>query len=254
MNQEQILFCNVSVAPVRAENSDSSEMVTQLVFGEGAIELEKNGNWIKLKALQDDYIGWVDFKQVWCIDLVVWEKWLLSSFVQFEANYIFSLNGKSVRLCSGSRVGRKGELFEINNNQLKFTQEIGDFNSLLQVADELMFTPYLWGGRTSFGIDCSGLTQLCFLSENIQLPRDASQQVNHGNTIQFEDRKPKDVCFFINQKGKVNHVGILNNQLEIIHAHGWVRIDDLTEKGIVRRTDNELSHQLFCIKRFDLTC
>jgi cell wall-associated NlpC family hydrolase len=124
-----------------------------------------------------------------------------------------------------------------------------DQKNAYEIAKEYLNAPYLWGGKTPFGIDCSGLTQMVFRFLDINLPRDASQQADTGALVEFEDILPGDLAFFHNKDGKIIHVGILNGVDSIIHASGMVRIDKFTSEGIIHDESGVKTHQLNCIKR-----
>ncbi len=110
--------------------------------------------------------------------------------------------------------------------------------------------PYLWGGKTPFGIDCSGLVQMVYRLYGINLPRDAYQQAEIGASLSFiEESEPGDLAFFDNQQGDIIHVGILLKNHNIIHAHGTVRVDQIDQTGIFNIHNNMHSHKLRLIKR-----
>ena len=122
--------------------------------------------------------------------------------------------------------------------------------SVLHTAKTFLNVPYLWGGRSLFGIDCSGLTQVVFKINHIKIPRDASQQVLSGKPVdRFEDARQGDLAFFRNEEGKISHVGILMAQNQILHASGCVRMDQFDSKGIFNTEKQLYTHRFECIRR-----
>jgi gamma-D-glutamyl-L-lysine dipeptidyl-peptidase len=122
---------------------------------------------------------------------------------------------------------------------------------ILKLARRYLYAPYLWGGRSPFGIDCSGFTQVVFMMAGLKLKRDASQQVGQGEGVDFaEQAQAADLAFFDNDKGNIVHVGIVMNNNHIIHAAGQVRIDRLDHFGIFNETLGKYTHKLRLIKRF----
>lgn len=108
----------------------------------------------------------------------------------------------------------------------------------------------MWGGKTPFGIDCSGFTQMVYKINGYKLQRDATQQAAQGDTLSFiEECEPGDLAFFDNQEGKITHVGIVLQNHNIIHAHGCVRIDHLDHTGIFNSQLQKHTHKLRVLKK-----
>ncbi len=121
---------------------------------------------------------------------------------------------------------------------------------LLEIASLYLNAPYLWGGKTPMGIDCSGLTQMIYRINGHQIPRDASQQALLGSTLSFIDEsEPGDLAFFDNEEGAIIHVGLLLENNYILHAHGKVRIDRIDQTGIYNIDTQQHSHKLRIIKK-----
>tara|TARA_B110000285_G_scaffold166292_1_gene185804 strand:+ start:9605 stop:10351 length:747 start_codon:yes stop_codon:yes gene_type:complete len=243
-------FCKVSIAPVRAEGRDQAELVTQLLFGELAIINEVNLPWARITTVSDNYSGFIDYKHIEEINSEDSKKHLEnSSHLMNRETEISTLNGKQ-RICRGS-------LFPVN--EVEFQIGTLNFNrntslqivehSIISLAHDYLNTPYLWGGKSPFGIDCSGITQVIYSLKGIQLPRDASQQAHLGTAIAYNETKSGDLAFFENKKGTITHVGILDGEGNIIHAAGHVRKDLFSNKGILHSETKELTHSLSCIKR-----
>ncbi len=245
--------CKVSVAPVRLEPSDSSEIVTQLLFGDPVIILEKGQPWIKIRFEADDYEGWMDFKQLTYLEDLEYHKYIETPKVYLHDRFLEITGplGKQLLMMSSRLPNFDGKSIRIGNDM--YTFEIlptTESNNLILTALEYLNAPYLWGGKSVFGIDCSGLSQNVFKLHGIQLPRDASKQVFEGKEISFEERQVGDVPFFINAKGIVHHVGILVEKNQIIHAAGYVRIDPFDQEGIYREDLERYTHVFHSIRRF----
>lgn len=221
-------ICDLSVIPLRAEPKDQAEIVSQVLYGETVTLIkEVASNWIKVKCDFDAYEGYIDPKQV-------------SAFDTNKPTVV------SADLCHLTNKDQNTIIvpFGANLEQGESTKE-----SISELALKLQHTPYLWGGRSSFGIDCSGLTQIVYKAKGVKLRRDASQQVHQGESVTFKEVLPGDLVFFINSKQRVHHVGIALENSQIIHASGEVRVDNLTEEGIIHSGTNELTHKLHLIKR-----
>ena len=232
-------IASVSVVPVRAENSDRAEIVTQLLFGESCDILEVDKNWTKIKIHFDGYEGWVDTKQVSPISDADFTKRKTKTVTESFINY--QHNGEKTLLSIGS---------EIESDSQEDTENNFDTENLKKTALEFLNVPYLWGGRSFFGIDCSGFTQIVYKVNGIQLPRDAYQQAELGEVLDFiEEVEIGDLAFFENEEGRIIHVGIMLENQKIIHAHGKVRIDDLDCIGIFNKDQNKHTHKLRFVKR-----
>ncbi len=243
-------ICNLSVVPLRAEASDVSEMVTQLLYGEHFKILEIRKKWSRIRLAFDNYEGWIDNKQYINIaeeDYSDFEKreFRLSSDL---VDFVTDPNNQLFSVCLGSNISASEYLK--HHFEGKFVSEIFPKEHLIETALLYLNTPYLWGGKTPFGIDCSGFTQMVYKLNGYRLLRDASQQATQGEALSFiEESEPGDLAFFDNDEGKITHVGIIMKDNYIIHAHGKVRIDRLDHSGIFNYEVRNHTHKLRVIKR-----
>lgn len=241
------LFCRVAVAPVRSEAKDDAELDSQFLFGELAELLEVTGhNWLNVKSLEDGYEGFVDPKQFLQIAAIEQENWKIGRKRQFTAIELQTPRGIA-NLPTGCYVK---EHFSIQHHLYTIQRQTSPYSSWKEYALSFLNVPYLWGGRSQFGIDCSGFSQQIARFNNVNLPRNASQQAVEGINVEYSSARAGDFAFFHNEKGKVTHVGILLEKQQIIHASGFVKIDHLTDKGIVCVESKELTHHLHSIKRY----
>lgn len=233
-------ICNVSIAPLRADSSDKSEIVSQLLYGESADILEVKDNWTKIKTHYDNYEAWMDTKQISPVsdEFVVSRK---RNLVKEPFQSTMTESGK-VLLSMGS---------EVNFETTAPTRGRDLSESIVNCAKEFLNVPYLWGGKSFFGIDCSGFTQIIYKIHGIKIPRDAYQQAEIGDALTFiEEAKPGDLAFFENSEGRIIHVGIILADQKIIHAHGKVRIDSLDTSGIFNKDQNKHTHKLRFIRSY----
>ena len=233
-------ICNVSIAPMRAESSDKSEIVSQLLYGESADILEVKDNWTKIKTHYDNYEAWMDTKQISPVS----DDFLSSRKVNLVKEPFQSTMTESgkVLLSMGS---------EVNFETTAPTRGRDLSESIVNCTKEFLNVPYLWGGKSFFGIDCSGFTQIIYKIHGIKIPRDAYQQAEIGDALTFiEEAKPGDLAFFENKEGRIHHVGIILADQKIIHAHGKVRIDSLDSTGIFNKDQNRHTHILRFIRSY----
>lgn len=254
------IFLN-TVLPVRNEADERSEMVTQLLFGEYCNIISEKDSFVKIQNHADEYTGWVDKKMLTEISEQDFEQ--LKNSPIFRVNVpiadVFCLTDKSIyRLSAGSLLPFYN--YETNNFRIadKIYQIHPSFITYLPnsskenvIATAMIFqnTPYLWGGKSLFGIDCSGFVQTVYSLNGFSLPRDASQQINKGVCIEsIENAQPTDLLFF-EKNGKITHVGIYMGNNKIIHASGKVRIDKIDNKGIYNEEFAHYTHNLAGIRR-----
>lgn len=253
-------ICRVSIAPLRAEPKDQAEIVSQLLFGDEVLIVERVNNWLKVQQLYDSYEGYIDFKQLQPLEQAEAARGAEHSFLAPASpmNALILEDGSKIYLAAGSNLPGYNEgtckladaVFKVDFEPLQVPQ-VPSITRLIEHALFFRHAPYLWGGKTLFGIDCSGFVQVVFKMSGIKMQRDASQQAFQGQTVHFlPEAQPGDVAFFDNEDGRIIHVGILLNNKEIIHASGQVRIDPIDDQGIYNKELKRYSHKLRIIKRF----
>lgn len=242
-------LCPLSIAPLRAEPSDKAELVNQVLYGEHFQIVEQQKKWSLIRLSHDAYEGWIDNKQYKQIDDALLHR-LTSQTPSFSQELIDMIDTPTglLSIVPGSRLDVTkllGHRYEGLSEPVKGSRE-----DLVDTALLFMNAPYLWGGRTPFGIDCSGFTQVVYRINGHQILRDASQQATQGEPLSFiEECQPGDLAFFDNEEGHIIHVGILLADNHIIHAHGQVRIDRIDQSGIFNSDTQQHSHKLRVIKR-----
>lgn len=259
-----------SLLPLRAEAAHKSEMVSQVLFGELFRVLQKTKEWIRVKLAFDDYEGWIELKQVMLLDENEYIRLLNAETpVSMDLVQLLSNDTKQVIipiLLGSSLPGISDQRFTISGQQFSFeglTTDTGLIQPLVtpqarlgskqKLIDDAMLylnAPYLWGGRSPFGIDCSGLVQMVYKLQKIRLLRDASQQATLGEPLNFiSEAEPGDLAFFDNEEGIIVHVGIMMDKSRIIHASGKVRIDTIDHQGIYNAEEKRYTHKLRVMKR-----
>ena len=232
------------LVPGRREPSDKSEMVTQLLFGEVYEVLEEQKKWVLIRNQGDQYECWIDRKQHMPIsEKVELTQTIRSTFAPLASGSQTWFLPAGSKVNSGEfTIGKRKFSFEGSNDPAK--------KDPILYANQLVGAPYLWGGKSILGIDCSGFVQVVYSCCGIQLPRDAYQQADVGETVDFvETAKAGDLAYFDNEEGRITHVGIMLDGEHIIHASGSVRIDRIDHEGIYNSDIESYSHRLRIVKR-----
>jgi hypothetical protein len=243
-------ICNLSIVPLRAEAADSSELVTQVLYGDVFKVLESRKKWSRIRLAFDSYEAWIDNKQFLFIEEENYNDISRQTPIVCEdlVDMVYTKDNQMLSIVMGSSLNGLAILnhdFEGSSVEAKFAKD-----NLINTALLYLNTPYLWGGKTPFGIDCSGFTQMVYKLNGYPLKRDASQQVEQGEALSFiEESEPGDLAFFDNAEGDITHVGIIMKDNYIIHAHGKVRIDRLDHTGIFNIQTSLHTHKLRVIKR-----
>ncbi len=260
MSTESIDFgvCRLSLVSVRAEASDRAELTTQLLFGEH-YEVEsasKDKKWLKIKIHFDQYEGWIDAKQHHSITKDHFEYINRADFkISTDVTTSILYNKSPLAILMGSIIPISGsELFKMEeqfafNGESKSLGQKRDAEFLKITAKKYLNAPYQWGGKSPFGIDCSGFVQMVFKINGYKLLRDSLQQAKQGKAVELKDLQPGDLAFFASKEAKISHVGIFLGDDKIIHASGKVRIDHLNEEGILNSESRVYTHAFVQARR-----
>jgi hypothetical protein len=250
----------IPLVPLRESDNDCSELFSQLLFGERVEILETHERWLFVRTLTDNYKGWVDRKMLRTLTIKEDEQIenVSKYFVQVPLLLCVKNNSHENMFLPGGSIFPDltngcsticDEIYNINSSQTNIFEEV-DGNKIVNLAMQYLNAPYLLGGKSVFGIDCSGLVQVVFSMVNKTLPREAFQQVESGKVIDFlYEAQAGDLAFFEDEEGKIIHVGIMLNTNQIIHSFGWVKIDFIDSQGIISTQNGEYTHNLRVLKR-----
>ncbi len=244
-------ICHLSIIPVRLSPDGKSEMATQLVYGDHFRILEKRKEWSKIRIAFDACEGWMDNNQLMHISETDFKKIEGSAHHKFVSDLVSFAemeNKALIPILLGSSVQHVELLSHYYHGGFIDTKK--EKSQLIDIALLYLNMPYLWGGKTPFGLDCSGFTQMVYKIAGYKLPRDAAQQAIQGDSLSFiEESDVGDLAFFDNSDGKIDHVGIIMKNNYLIHAHGKVRIDRIDHTGIFNTENKKYTHKLRVIKK-----
>ncbi len=227
--------CQVLISPIRKENTEQSEMISQLLYGETCEILDNSGNFSRIRMDFDGTEGWTNANNL----KTVRER--SEKFIVQEPFGVYDLEEGRSLLSIGSELDFQTETSSENGNVRE---------SIAETAQKFLNVPYLWGGRSFFGVDAEGFVQLVFKVHGIALPRFAEKMSENGEVIDFlGESEAGDLAFFENEEGKINHVGIMMNSYEVMHAFGKVRLDSLDSSGIYSNDLKKHTHKLRFVKR-----
>lgn len=258
---EEIDFgvCRLSVVSVRKEAADQSEQVTQLLFGDhySVLEISSDEKWVRIRIHFDQYEGWIDHRQHQPVTREYFNHINHADFkitTDLTCSLLYNKSPLVILLGSIIPIG-SSELFKMEeqfafNGEAKNVGQRRELEFLRTIARKYLNSPYQWGGKSPFGIDCSGFTQMVFKICGYKLPRDAGQQVTQGKAVvSLGEARPGDLVFFENARGATSHTGILMGDNRVIHASGKVRIDGITPEGIKHTETGRITHRLSSIRR-----
>jgi len=250
-------ICNLNFIAIRREPTDHCEMVSQLHFGETFKVLEESGLWLRIQADYDYYEGWVPRIQTKALSEQAYQA-VIENNTHFSDEMVTFITDKNDQLqilsLGASLPNYQKSKFTIDDLTYTFDGEVisgkREKSDLVRTAYKYLNAPFLWGGKTPFGIDCSGFTQMVYKLNGYQLFRDAHQQASQGEVLSFiEESEPGDLAFFDNEEGEIIHAGILLANNYIIHCHGKIRIDRIDSSGIYNVDTQRHTHKLRVMKQ-----
>lgn len=266
-------ICLQPYIPIRFQPEEQSEMISQLLFGDLFIIEDEKPRWYYVCRDSDGYRGWIDWKTA----TVISDKEYSLYQSQVDDAPLLRLPFNPLQRTAGGKSGSVylswgSRIYNLDDTGITFRMQNVRFDVpsmsyinpvkastmsrkacakfLMQQAQMLLNVPYLWGGISAFGSDCSGFTQTLFRFVGISLPRDASQQVLKGTAIALEDADLGDLAFFGSAPDHITHVGMVADGGRILHVSGSLHFDQLRQEGIWSEERQELTHQLQCIRRF----
>ena len=241
----------LSIIPIRANTDQASEQRSQLLYGDTFKITEHRKDWNKIRVTFDGTEGWIQKNQVTPLSKETYKDLKGVKTPSYSSDLIAFVNHRNNQLIPvllGSVVQNAKTLNHSFEGEL--VSGVMDKDHLVPAALQYLNAPYQWGGKSPFGIDGSGLTQMVYKINGYCLPRNARDQASEGEVLSFvEESSPGDLAFFDNEEGEIIHVGIIMQNNHVIHAHGCVRIDRLDQTGIFDVAKGEYTHHLRVIKK-----
>ncbi|WP_300023236.1 NlpC/P60 family protein [uncultured Maribacter sp.] len=244
-------ICQLSIVPVRSSADEVSELITQLLFGEHYKVLESRKNWSRIKTIADKCEGWILNSQLNFIaedEFTTIQANQTKNHVAELISFVEDSNKILIPILIGSCIPNTPSMpvnfngIAINKSQTK--------ESFVKIALLYLNSPELKGGKSPFGIDSAGFTQMVYKINGYHLLRTAEEQSTQGSALSFvEESEAGDLAFFDNASGEIDHVGIIMNDNYIIHVNGKVRIDRLDHTGIFNNDLRTYTHKLRVIKK-----
>lgn len=248
-----------SLVPLLRAPDHRSEQVSEILFGEKARLLELDFPWVKVQTAWDAYEGWCLYEQLAPIPErsykkpdtwysathfghIIWENQLQPLAMGSPLTGIKSRNSP-YRSLEGRFKGKRARTRDL----------VWSADAFIEALMRYLYAPYKWGGRSIWGIDCSGLVQMGFKLCGQEIARDAAQQYHFGSSVDFDFLPEKgDLAFFEDEKGAIHHVGVIINENQIIHSselNGGVAIDLIDAQGILNMKIKKRTHVLKCLRR-----
>lgn len=255
-------ICKVSVASLRQLPNHRSYLVSQILFGEYVeIISKKNKDWFRVACKWDGTQGWIDPKQFYVLKESEANK--ISDCTTFSLDHLYGLAsdkatipislGSNLYNCDGLNVRLPFGKFQYRGQIVDLKQSMHSCKLLQSIARRFIHCPYLFGGRSILGVDAAGFMQVIYKMVGVELERYSRAQAKQGHDIGFSSSAMAgDLAFFQSNEGLIDHVGMILEDGQIIHAYGQVRIDVLDQQGIFNKEKKRYSHKLRTIRRMIL--
>lgn len=252
-------ICPLNVIPVLDKPLDAGVMISQLLYGETFIIIQKkNKHWIKIQSTYCSVAGWVRTNQIQLITENTYYKLSVPSPKSLEISHpVFNevtsriiVIGSILPHFDGISLVMPDGKYIFNGQATKSEGLESTPDLVVKIAKKYIHAPELKGGRTPFGIDSGALVQLVYNFFHIVLPRYPDEQSNYGEEIEFVDLAQEgDLAFFKSKDNNITHVGLIIGDRKVLHVNGCVRIDNIDHLGIFNNDLKRYTHKLRIVKR-----